>query len=75
MLTLGNNLQAGDRSRCCLTMPYDSTQGVGAGFYWFSGAFLRFIVFGVLKLGGMIENGQDATTHYRTEKVKKRRDH
>jgi hypothetical protein len=29
--------------------PYDSTVGVGAGFYWFAIAFLLFIVFGTLK--------------------------
>ncbi len=49
MLTLCIILQAGGRSRGGLTMPYDSTQGVGAGLYWFSGAFLLFIVLGVLK--------------------------
>lgn len=29
--------------------PYDSTQGVGAGFYWFAFFFLLFIALGVLK--------------------------
>jgi hypothetical protein len=31
------------------TAPHDSTIGVGAGFYWFAGFFLLFIVLGVLK--------------------------
>jgi len=29
--------------------PYDSTQGVGAGFYWFAFFILLFIAIGVLK--------------------------
>jgi hypothetical protein len=29
--------------------PHDSTQGVGPGFYWFSAAFLLFIVLGTVK--------------------------
>jgi hypothetical protein len=32
-----------------LAAPYDSTQGVGAGFYWFALFFLLFILLGVLK--------------------------
>ena len=35
--------------RGTLSSPYDSTVHVGAGFYWFSAAFLLFIVLGVLK--------------------------
>jgi hypothetical protein len=31
------------------TQPYDSTQGVGSGFYWFAFIFLMFIAGGVLK--------------------------
>jgi hypothetical protein len=32
-----------------LAKPYDSTIGVGAGFYWVSGVFLLFIALGVAK--------------------------
>lgn len=32
-----------------LSLPYDSTVGVGAGFYWFSACVLIFVILGVLR--------------------------
>jgi hypothetical protein len=47
--TLAIILVAGVRGGSKFATPYDSTIGVGVGFYWFAAVVILFLLFGTLK--------------------------